>query len=208
MFAADTDSERATSIQDYQRTCSDFIIDISSDYKSWVDKYNLNQEEERSRKATIDSIVQKTNEWITNYADTIKKVDVTMNDGINKMAEVTAGYPFAFEIFVNQLKRYTYHPVGNIKVNVKATPNVAGRLARIGNYHKDQLFLINSSCQAVDFMVSEDTMRAVDVLDDYIIFDATHCQINDLISFTIVVEEISNGSVYERRGYSTILLLR
>lgn len=207
MFATDTDSERATDIQDYQRTCSDFIIEISSDYKDWVDKYNLDQEENRSRIAAIDSMVRKTNEWITNYGDTIKKVDIVMNDGINKMAEVTAGYPFIFEIVVNGLTRYTFHPIGKLKVNVKARPNT-GRLARIGNYHKDQLFLINSSCQ-VDFIVSEDSMRGVDILDDYIIFDATHSQKNDLISFTIVVEEISsNGYVAERRGFSTVVLLR
>jgi hypothetical protein len=208
MFATDRDSERATDIQDYQRTCSEFIIEISSDYKNWVDRYDLGQAENRSRKAAIDSIVKKTNEWIINYADTIKKVDITMNDGINKMAESTAGYPFKFEVWLNQLARYTYNPVGKLKVNVKATPNT-GRLARIGNYHKEQLFLINSSCQ-VDFIINEDSIRqAVDILDDYIIFDATYCKKNDVISFTIVVEELStNGSVAERRGYSTIVLLK
>jgi hypothetical protein len=206
MFASDTDSERATDIRDYQRTCSEFIVDISSDYKNWVDKYDLNTEEAISRKAAIENVVETTNRWITNYSDTIKKVDIAMNDGINKMAEFTAGYPFKFEILVNQSNRYTYNHVGKLKVNVKATPK-AGRLARIGNYHKDQLFLLNSSCQ-VDFVVSEDITRAVDVLDDFVIFDATQCQKNDLISFTIVVEETSEGSVLERRGYSTIVMLR
>jgi ribosomal protein S11 len=206
MFASDRDSERAADIQDYQRTCSEFIIEISGDYKNWVDKYDLSQEEARSRKTAIENVVKTTNEWIINYSDTIKKVDISMNDGINKMAEFTAGYPFKFEIFVNQLKRYTFHQLGKLKVNVKATPN-AGRLTRIGNYHKDQLFLLNSSCQ-VDIIVSQDITRAVDVLDDYIIFDATQCHTNDLISFTIVVEEVTNNSVLERRGYSTIVMLR
>jgi hypothetical protein len=206
LFASDRDSERATDIQDYQRTCNEFIIDISGDYKGWVDKYNLNPEEVTSRKASIEKVVETTNEWITNYADTIKKVDITMNDGINKMAEYTAGYPFNFEVLVNQSKRYTYHQLGKLKVNVKASPN-PGHLARIGNYHKDQLFLLNSSCQ-VDFVVSKDISRAVDILDDFVIFDATECQRNDLISFTIVVEETSNESVLDRRGYSTIVMLR
>jgi hypothetical protein len=206
MFASDKDSERATDIEDYQRTCSEFIIDISSDYKNWVDKYDLNRDEIMSRKAAIDSVVEMTNEWITRYSDTIKKVDISMNDGINKMAELTAGYPFKYEILVNQLKRYTYHQVGKLKVNVKATPK-AGRLARIGTYHNDQLILLNSSCH-IDFVMSEDSKRAVDVLDDYLILDATQCQKNDLISFTIVVEEISNNSVMERRGYSTIVMLK
>jgi hypothetical protein len=57
-------------------------------------------------------------------------------------------------------------------------------------------------------MISKDIARAVDVLDDFVIFDATQCQKNDLISFTIVVEEISNESVLDRRGYSTIVMLR
>ena len=47
----------------------------------------------------------------------------------------------------------------------------------------------------------------MDVLDDFVILDATQCLKNDLISFTIVVEEISNESVLERRGYSTIVML-
>jgi hypothetical protein len=206
MFASDKDSERATDIEDYQRTCSEFIIDISSDYKNWVDKYDLNRDEIMSRKAAIESVVEVTNEWIKRYSDTIKKVDISMNDGINKMAEFTAGYPFSYEILVNQLKRYTYHQVGKLKVNVKAMPK-AGRLARIGTYHNDQLILLNSSCHT-DFIISEESTRAVDVLDDYLILDATQCQKNDLISFTIVVEEITNNSVMERRGYSTIVMLK
>jgi hypothetical protein len=48
----------------------------------------------------------------------------------------------------------------------------------------------------------------VSVLDDYLILDATQCHTNDLISFTIVVEEVTNNSVLERRGYSTIVMLR
>jgi hypothetical protein len=66
---------------------------------------------------------------------------------------------------------------------------------------------LNSSCHT-DFIMSEDSTRAVDVLDDYLILDATQCQKNDLISFTIVVEEITNNSVMERRGYSTIVMLK
>ncbi|MCD6037186.1 MAG: uncharacterized protein K0S67_1074, partial [Nitrososphaeraceae archaeon] len=45
MFASDTDSDRASSIEDYQNTCTEFINDISRDYKDWVDRYQLSQEE-------------------------------------------------------------------------------------------------------------------------------------------------------------------
>jgi hypothetical protein len=48
MFATDRDSERATDIDDYRRTCSEFIIDISNDYKDWVDRYDLNPDEARN----------------------------------------------------------------------------------------------------------------------------------------------------------------
>ena len=37
MFASDIDSEIVTSIDDYQNTCTDFISDLSKDYKDWID---------------------------------------------------------------------------------------------------------------------------------------------------------------------------
>src|ERR1051325_12154422 len=97
MFASDTGSDRATSIEDYQNTCAEFITDISKDYRDGVDRYQLPEAENKSRKTTIDNIVKTTNDWIFRYADTIKKVDIIMNDGVSKMAENTAGYPFKFE---------------------------------------------------------------------------------------------------------------
>src|SRR4030066_305909 len=80
--------------------------------------YQLSQEESKTRKATIDNIVRTTNEWIIKYGNTIKKVDIIMNDGVSKMAENTAGYPFDFEVYVNNMIRYTWHPIGRIKVNI------------------------------------------------------------------------------------------
>ena len=101
MFATDSSSERATSIEDYQYTCTEFITDISRDYKDWVDRYQLSNEESTKRKESIDNVVTTTNNWIRNFCNTIKKVDIVMNDGINKMAESTAGYPFHFEVSIN-----------------------------------------------------------------------------------------------------------
>src|SRR6188474_410724 len=168
MFATDSSSERATSIEDYQNTCMEFIIDISRDYKDWVDRYQLSNDEITKRKNSIDSVVKTTNEWIQNYCNTIKKVDIVMNDGVNKMAENTAGYPFKFEVFVNNMTRYTIHPIDEVvKMNVRAIPR-DGRLARIGNYYKDQLLLINSS-SPVNFVVSPESQKGVDILNDYII---------------------------------------
>lgn len=205
MFAFDAGSERASSVEDYQNTCAEFIVDISGDYKDWVDRYQLSEGETISRKATIDKLVQSTNEWIYKYSDTIKKIDIVMNDGINKMAENTAGYPFNFQVSVNNMQRYTMHFVGQVKLNVKAKPREA-RLARMANYQKDQLLLINSS-SPVNFNVSNESFKGADILDDYFVIDASHCQRNDLISVTVIVEEFDESYVTERRGYSTLILL-
>lgn len=205
MFASDAGSERASSVEDYQNTCAEFIVDISRDYKDWVDRYQLSEGETISRKATIDKLAQTTNEWIYKYSDTIKKIDIVMNDGINKMAENTAGYPFNFQVSVNNMQRYTMHFVGQVKLNVKATPR-EDRLARMGNYDKDQLLLINSS-SPVNFNLSNESLKGADILDDYFVIDASHCQRNDLISVTVIAEEFVQDYVTERRGYSTLILL-
>lgn len=204
MFATDTGSERATSIEDYQNTCNEFITDISRDYMDWVDRYQLDEEETVKRKEAIKNIVKTTREWITNYGTTIKKIDIVMNDGVNKMAENTAGYPFKFDVYVNGLSRYIMYPAGDqIEMNVKATPR-AGRLVRIANYHKDQLLLVNSSSE-VSFSISKESMNGADILDDYIIINSKDCQKHDIISVTTVVEEVEGGYSADSRGYSTII---
>lgn len=205
MFASDTGSDRATSIEDYQNTCAEFIVDISKDYKDWVDRYQLSEEENKLRKGNIDNVINTTNSWIFKYADTIKKVDIIMNDGVSKMAENTAGYPFKFEVSVNNVTRYTIHPVGDVKLNVRAIPR-NGRLVCIGNYHRDQLLLINST-SAVNFNVSTESLKGADILNDYIIINAKNSRKNDVLSVTIVVNESNGNSVTESRGYSTLVLL-
>lgn len=203
MFATDSSSERATSIEDYQNTCTEFIIDISRDYKDWVDRYQLSKEETNKRKGSIDNVVATTNNWIRNFCNTIKKVDVVMNDGINKMAEYTAGYPFQFEVSVNSEKRYAKHNQGRIALRVNAIPQ-EGRTIRLGKYNKNDLFLIASS-SPVFAKVSEESMKAVDILDDYVTLDASTCDKGSIISITMIVEEVRDGYVSESRGYSTVL---
>ncbi|HEU4468766.1 MAG TPA: hypothetical protein VFR61_07025 [Nitrososphaeraceae archaeon] len=203
MFATDSSSERATSIEDYQNTCTEFIIDISRDYKDWVDRYQLSKEETNKRKESIDNVVATTNNWIRNYCNTIKKVDVVMNDGINKMAEFTAGYPFQFEVSVNSEKRYAKHNQGVIALRVNAVPQ-EGRTIRLGRYNKSDLFLIASSSPVFP-KVSEESMKAVDILDDYVTLDASTCDKGSIISITMIVEEVRDGYVSESRGYSTII---
>lgn len=205
MFASDGGSERATSIEDYQNTCCEFIIDISKDYRDWVDRYQLGDDETARRKATINGIVKSTNDWIRKFGTDIKKVDIIMNDGVNKMAENTAGYPFQFDVFVNKASRYTMAQLGEVRVNLKVMPR-PGRLVRVGNYHKDQLLLINSS-SPVGISLSKESTKRADVLDDYIVIDAKACKKQDVISMTVVVEEINGDYVAESRGYSTLILL-
>ena len=205
MFASDSGSERASSIEDYQNTCAEFVKDISRDYADWVDRYNLGEQETAKRKGAITSVVSMTVDWIFRYADTIRKVDVVMNDGVNKMAENTAGYPFALEIVVNGATRYVSSAAGQVSLNVRASPR-PGRMVRLGNYQKGQLILINSSGQ-VDYSVSSQTLSPSDLLDDCVVLDARGCARGDLLSITLVAEELENGNVMESRGYSTLLRL-
>ena len=167
----------------------------------------MSTEEAVSRKSIIDDIVKNTNKWIFKYADNIKKVDIVMNDGVSKMAENTAGYPYNFEVIVNNMSRYTWHSIGMTKLNVKAIPR-DGRLARIGHYRKDEVFLINSVCP-VNFTISNESIKAADILDDYIIIDCTRCQRFDLLSVTVITEEVNkeDHAVSESRGYSTLIAL-
>jgi uncharacterized protein YeeX (DUF496 family) len=205
MFATDSSSERATSIEDYQYTCTEFITDISRDYKDWVDRYQLSNEESSKRKESIDNVVTTTNNWIRNFCNTIQKVDIVMNDGINKMAENTAGYPFHFEVSVNSVKRYSKHSQGTVALNVNAIPQ-EGRLVRLGKYSKNELFLISSS-SPVSHTVSEESMNTVDILDDYITLDASNCEKGSIVSITIIVEEVRDDYVSESRGYSTVIMI-
>ena len=121
------------------------------------------------------------------------------------MAENTAGYPFKVEVAVNNMMRYTSHPIGKVKVNIKAIPR-EGKLIRVGNYRRDQLLLINS-ISTLNFSISNESLKCADILDDYVVIDASECKKYDLISITIVIEEIKGEYATESRGYSTIILL-
>ena len=81
------ESERTDNVTDYKRTCIDFIEDISGSYLEWVDYYKLPEDEDRKRRKEIASIIERTNTWLAKIPQSIKAVDVVMNDGIQKMAE-------------------------------------------------------------------------------------------------------------------------
>ena len=199
----DESSERATNVDSYRITCIDFIKDISHDYLAWVDWYKLPKEEDEKRRTEIASIIERTNEWIAKVPQTFKAVDVVMNDGIQKMAEATAGKPFQIGVFVDKKSGYTLAKPGIININIKA----AGRdnnKTKIGLHSKDQRFRIESTGKAF-FDESNVTEDEYDLLDINLKLNATECKQRDVISFTVIVSEIQNDIEYDRRGVSTII---
>lgn len=199
----DEGSERASSVDDYKVTCIQFIKDISGDYLAWVDYYKLPEDEDKKRRTQIHAIVERTNDWIAKIATTIKGVDVVMNDGIQKMAENTAGYPFQIGIFVNNMSGYTLAKPGIIDINVKAVGR-DGFKVKLGWHQKDKRFLISSTSPVV---IDESSISETDsdLLDLHLKMDAQKCQLRDVISFTVVVIETKDGQEYERRGMTTII---
>ena len=206
MFASDTDSERATSIEDYQNTCTGFIQDISKDYKDWVERYQLSKDEQDQRNNEIDDIVRKTNNWIFEFGNTIKKIDIIMNDGINKMAETTAGYPFQIDVSSSNQKRYIIHEKKPIKLNLRSFPRQQ-RQVRVCNYDKENVFLLSSS-NKIEVNYSDTSFDPSDLLDEFIVISPNQPYDEEVISITIKVEELENEVVKESRGYTTLLITR
>ena len=143
----DENSERAPNVDSYRITCIDFIKDISHDYLAWVDRYELPEDEDKKRRTEIAGIIERTNEWIAKVPQTFKAVDVVMNDGIQKMAEVTAGKPIQIGVFVDKKSGYTLAKPGIIDVNVKAAGREKNK-TKIGLHTKDQRFRIESTGKA------------------------------------------------------------
>jgi len=143
----DENTERAPNVDSYRITCIDFIKDISQDYIAWVDRYELPEEEDKKRRTEIAAVIERTNEWIAKVPQTFKAVDVVMNDGLQKMAEATAGKPFQIGVFVDKKSGYTLAKPGIIDVNVKATGRENNK-AKLGVHAKDQRFRIEATGKA------------------------------------------------------------
>ena len=201
----DDASERTDNVDEYRRTCIDFIEDISHDYEAWVDYYKLPEDEDKRRRAGIRATIARTNEWIAKVAQSIKAVDVVMNDGIQKMAESTAGKPFQIGVFVNQKSSYTETRPGVIDVNIKANGR-EGRKTKLGFHFKDDRFRIESTCGAY---IDENDLptQESDLLDIHLKLHAENAKTRDVISFTVTVCEIENNVEIDRRGVSTIVHL-
>ncbi|HSF28507.1 MAG TPA: hypothetical protein VLA53_05770 [Nitrosopumilaceae archaeon] len=200
----DEGSERTDNVEDYKVTCMQFIKDISNDYLAWVDYYKLLVEEDKRRRDRIFATVERTNEWIARVATTIKGVDVVMNDGIQKMAESTAGYPFQIGVFVNNTAGYTMSRPEMIDINVKSMGR-EGHKVKLGWHQKDKRFLINTTGKDVTIDESKISDAEFDFLDIILKMNALGCQQRDLISFTLIISETIDGQEVERRGMTTII---
>ncbi|WP_316505898.1 hypothetical protein [Nitrosopumilus sp.] len=199
----DDASERTTNVDEYKRTCIDFIEDISHDYEAWVDYYKLPEDEDKRRRAGIRATITRTNEWIAKVAQSIQAVDVVMNDGIQKMAESTAGKPLEIGVFVNHKSSYTESQSGIIDVNVKASGR-EGRKTKLGFHFKDDRFRIESTCGAF-FDETNLSSEEYNLMDIHLRLNAEKAKQRDVISFTVTVSEIENDVEFDRRGLSTII---
>ncbi len=201
----DDASLRTDNVDDYKRTCIDFIEDISHDYEAWVDYYKLPEDEDKRRRAEICATITRTNEWIAKVAQSIKAVDVVMNDGIQKMAESTAGKPFDIGVFVNHKSSYTETKPGIIDVSVKASGR-EGRKMKLGFHFKDDRFRIESTCDAYLDQSNLPTTE-FEMLDLNLKLYAENAKPRDVISFTVTVSEVENDIEIDRRGHTTIVHL-
>ena len=197
------ESERTDNVTDYKRTCIDFIEDISGSYLEWVDYYKLPEDEDKKRRKEIASIIERTNTWLAKIPQSIKAVDVVMNDGIQKMAEATAGKPFQIGVFINQKSDYTMAKPGIINVNVKASGR-EGIKTKLGFHHQSERFRIEATGKAFfdETNMPEDEF---DLMDINLKLNAQECKQRDVISFTIIVSEMKDGVEFDRRGLSTVI---
>lgn len=199
----DDSSERTDNVNDYKVTCIDFIKDISHDYEAWVDYYKLPEDEDKKRRTGIKATIERTNEWIAKVAQTIKAVDIVMNDGIQKMAESTAGKPLEIGVFVNGKSSYAMANTGIIDVNVKSSGR-QGRKTKLGFHFKDNRFRIESTCGAF-FDENNLPTEEFDLMDISLKLHAENAKQRDVISFTVTISEMENDIEFERRGLTTIV---
>ena len=192
-------------VDNYRRTCIDFIQDISNDYKAWVDYYKLPPQEDAKRRYMIDQTVSRTSSWIARVPQTIEDIDIVMNDGIQKMAEATAGRPFNIGVFVNEMSGYTAAKSGNISLRIRATGR-EGRQTKMGYHFQKDRFRIESSKPCG--IVSEIPDAAYDAMDITLVMDGSSLQPDDVVSFTVTICEIQDDMETERRGLTTIIHIR
>ncbi len=196
------------SVDEYKLTCIEFIRDISNDYKDWVCRYRLEKEEEEWRLRMIDNVVKVTGSWIARYGDTIKKIDIIKDDGISKMAEFTAGYPFELNVYVNEYTRYVEYKYSNNKtlvLNVKAATR-EDRRVKITYYDKRYAQQFNILASAPIEVIGYDDYYTSSI-DANVTLDVSRLGVSDLLSITIIVGEYAEGLELNRRGFTTLVVI-
>ncbi len=198
--------EERESVDEYKITCIEFIRDISNDYKDWVYRYRLDKEEEGWRLRMIDNVVKVTSSWISLYGDTIKKIDIIKDDGITKMAEFTAGYPFELNVYIADNVRYVeYSKDSEISLDVKASTG-EGRSVGITYYDKRYMQLLNILSSSPVNLISYDSEKA-NSIDAKVRLDISNCVVSDIISVTVIVGEYMLEDEIDRRGFTTLIRL-
>lgn len=194
--------DRANSLEDYKVTCIQFVRDISEDYLAWVDYYKLDSKEDAIRRHGITSVISRADEWISRVAQSIRGVDVIMNDAIQKMAESTAGKPFPINVTVNGISSYARAKPGRVNIMIRSAGR-NGRKALLGSHSKDGRFRIESTFGAT---IDESQVLAHTSADELeLTIDATRAVHNDVVSFTVIIEEHDDQTETERRGASTLV---
>ena len=198
---SDSGGERTDDPGSYRRTCAEFVGSMVPDYEAWVEYYKLPADEDRRRRAGISSAASKCARWLET-AGTIRAIDVVMNDGIQKMAEATAGRPFQLGVFVNSAPGYATAPAGTVPVRVRAHGR-DGRLTRLGFHYGSARFRVDSTFEAR--MPDDPGSAEHESMDMQIPLDASSASPGDLVSFTVTVVEVGGGVETDRRGVTTLV---
>lgn len=198
---SDEGGERTDDPGSYRRTCEQFVESMVPDYKAWVEYYKLPPAEDARRRSGIDAAAAKCALWMREAAPTIRAIDLVMNDGIQKMAEATAGRPFQLGVFVNSTPGYASAPPGLVPVRVRAAGR-EGRRARLGFHYGNARFRVDSTFGA---RMPEAPEADGESLDVQIPLDARSASAGDLVSFTVTVVEFDGDREFDRRGVTTLV---
>jgi len=90
-----------------------------------------------------------------------------------------------------------------ITVNVKSTGR-EGKKTKLGFHHQSERFRIETTGKAF-FDESNLPQEEFDLMDIQLKLNTNECKQRDVISFTVIVSEMSNDQELDRRGVSTII---
>lgn len=187
-------------LRDFKRQSIAFIQDISNGYKEWVDYYKLPPEEDAKRRAEIDDVVSRTCQWITTVSQNRSGLSVITDDGVQKMAEATAGWPFQIGVFVNNTSRYVSVVDAPIHIRLRAAGR-QDRQVKLGRHYNGRL-RIDATCEA---SISEVPDHIYDSMDITLELHVKDYAPGDLVSFTPIFIEMDGDREFSSRGKTTLV---